>query len=314
MNLNPEQFEEMLAAYALDVLEPEERTAFEAQLAAAPQYQAQLSAYENMLASLATLTPAVAEPVGHRERMMAKLNAATAAAPASETTPATVQATAGVPLPAILPPTARKSPQPGMMQASAGGPIPTLPPTARKSPQPGMMQRITAWFSQPGRASLAVAGLSLVLVIGMVFWNLGLQSDVTKYQQQANNTANQMAQVQAAVDLLGQPGTVVKALPGNNTTAYSQLIANDSQKRGVLLAYNLQPVTSDKTYEFWLLDKSGNPIPAGTFNVDQSGKGVLNVNMPKDVPMSNLSAGAVTIEPAGGLPKPTGKILMVGNF
>ncbi len=290
MNLNAEQFEEMLAAYALDVLEPQERTTFEAQLAAKPEYQAQLSAYEQMLASLATLTPAVAEPVGHRERMMAKLNAAPAAAPARATAPAMAQATAGVPLAAIL------------------------PPTARKSPQPGMMQRITAWFSLPNRPGFALAGLSLVLVIGLIFWNLGLQSDVTRYQQQVNTSANQMAQVQAAVDLLGQPGTVVKALPGNKTTAYSQLIANDSQKRGVLLAYNLQPVTSDKTYEFWLLDKSGNPIPAGTFNVDQTGKGVLNVNMPKDVPISNLSAGAVTIEPAGGLPKPTGNILMVGNF
>ncbi len=282
-NLNPEQFEEMVAAYALDVLEPEERAAFEAQLAAAPQYQAQLSAYEQMLASLATLTPAVTEPDGHSERMMAKLNAAPAMSPAQVAAPAMIKTAISVPLTVVL------------------------PPTARKSPQPGMMQRIAAWFSQPGRASLALAGLSLVLVIGMVFWNLGLQTDVARYQQQASTTA-------AAVDLLGQPGTVVKALPGNNTTAFSQLIANDTQKRGVLLAYNLQPVASDKTYEFWLLDKSGNPIPAGIFNVDQSGKGVLNVSMPMDMPMSNLSAGAVTIEPAGGLPKPSGKPVVVGNF
>lgn len=380
MNLNPEQFEEMLAAYALDALEAEERADAEAQLDAAPQYRTQLFAYEEALAGLAALTPLVAEPVGHRERMMAKLNAAPDPSRATEAAPATMLAAIPMPNPALppsaagaetdtttmqaaiampnpaLPPTSRKSPQPSMMQAAAGVPNPALPPTARKSPQPSMMQRIASWFSVAGHPSFAAAALSLVLAIGLIFWNLGLQADVTKYQQQATSVAaerdqlkGQMAQLQqqtdqlrgqltqaqgdltalknnfdtaqselnqlqSAADLLGQPSTVIKALPGNKNTAFSQLIANDQQSRAVLLAYNLNPAPKDKTYEFWFLDKSGTPIPAGLFNVNESGKGVLTVTMPSGVPISELAAGAVTLEPAGGVPKPTGNILIVGNF
>lgn len=318
MNLNPEQFEEMLAGYALDVLEPDERAAVEGQLAGAPQYQAQLFAYEEALAGLAALTPAVAEPVGHRERMMARLNAAPAVA--TEFAPATMQTAASVPLP-----------------------VAALPPTTRKSPQPGMMQRIAGWFSVPGRPGFAVAAASLALAIGLIFWNIGLLGDRDKYQQQAAAVATerdqlkgqiaqlqpqlaqaqgdlkaaqtQLGQTQAAVDLLGQPNTIVKALPGkNNQPAFGQLIANSQQGRGVLFAYNMQPVASDKTYEFWLVDKSGTAIPAGTFNVNDSGKGILNVTMPQNVPISDLAAGAVTIEPAGGLPRPSGEMVIVGNF
>ncbi len=324
MNLNAEQFEEMLAAYALDVLEPDERAAFEAQLAVEPQYRAQLLAYEEMLAGLATLTPTVEEPVGHRERMLTKLTAA--------------------PAPVASPAAAAIEAAPTMAQRAADT-LPTTPaltPTLRQAPQPVMMQRIAGWFSLPGRPSFAAAALALVLAIGLIFWNLGLQADVNKYQQQTTSAAaerdalkgqmaqvqqqldqakgkvdaaqTQLGQLQAAVDLLGQPNTVVKALPGNNNSAFSQLIANDQQHRAMLFAYHLEPNPKDKTYEFWFIDKGGTQIPAGIFNVDESGKGVLTVQMPGGMSMSDLIEAGVTMEPAGGLPKPTGQMVIAGHL
>jgi anti-sigma-K factor RskA len=334
MNLSAEQFEELLVAYALDALEPEERALVEAQLAATPDYNRQLVAYEEMLAGLAALSPTVTEPVGHRERMMARL----AAAPQGAATPPPLAQATPVALPAVPPATLTAQP--------ARRPAPHIDP----APQPGFIERLAGWFSAPGRISVATTAAALVLVIGMIFWNLSLQGSVntlandrdqvrgqmtqltqqaTQLQQQLTQTQGdkqalqtqlqtaqqQLGQFQTAENLLGQPGTVVKALPSkDNQPAFSQFIANDSLKQAVLFAYNMQPVSASQTYEFWLVPKQGNPIPAGTFNVKDDGKGVLNVNMPKDVPMGNLAAGAITVEPAGGLPQPSGQMVIVGNF
>ncbi len=90
MNQSTEQFEELLVAYALDALEPEERTMVEDQLSASPEYRRQLAAYTDMLAGVAALSPAVEEPAGHRERMMAKLNVAPAAEAAPSPAPVIV--------------------------------------------------------------------------------------------------------------------------------------------------------------------------------------------------------------------------------
>lgn len=336
MNQSAEQFEELLVAYALDALEPEERTMVEEQLSASPEYRRQLAAYEDTLVGLAALSPVVEEPVGHRERMMAKLNVAPAAQAALATTPEA----APTMLAATPAPTDERIVRPSELMS----------PHPRRAPEPGIIERIAAWFSAPGRISLATTAVALVLVVGMIFWNLSLQGSVnalaaerdqvrgqmTQLQQQAttlqqqlgqaqgdkqalqtqlNTMQQQLGQFQAAETLLGQPTTVVKPLPGkDNRPDFSQFIANDNLKQAVLFAYNMQPVSADKTYEFWLVPKQGNPIPAGTFNVQDDGKGVLTVNMPKDVPMSNLAAGAVTVEPAGGLPQPSGTMVIVGNF
>jgi anti-sigma-K factor RskA len=52
-------------------------------------------------------------------------------------------------------------------------------------------------------------------------------------------------------------------------------------------------------------------MSAGVFDVDAEGRAELEVSdMPVDVPIAGL---AVTLEPRGGLPAPSGKILLHGK-
>ena len=84
-----------------------------------------------------------------------------------------------------------------------------------------------------------------------------------------------------------------------------------SQKagRGIVVAGNLAPLPEGKQYELWVFS-NGKPVPAGVFDADPSGRAIFE--------SSDLSAitsaenFAVTVEPRGGVPAPTGPIILLG--
>ena len=64
-----------------------------------------------------------------------------------------------------------------------------------------------------------------------------------------------------------------------------------------------------RTYQLWFI-KDGKPVPSVTFNVAPAGDAVVSqVSVPAE---GQLSAAAVTEEPAGGSPQPTTPVLLVG--
>ena len=84
-----------------------------------------------------------------------------------------------------------------------------------------------------------------------------------------------------------------------------------SQKsgRGIVVAGNLAPLPPGKQYELWVFSK-GKPVPAGVFDADASGRAIFES---PDLSAAGLAENfAVTIEPQGGVPAPTGPIVLVG--
>ena len=73
---------------------------------------------------------------------------------------------------------------------------------------------------------------------------------------------------------------------------------------------NLHSLSSDHTYELWLIPTVGNPVDIGIFNTDTQGNGqVILTTLPQGL---TAKAFAVTIERAGGVPAPKGPMVLVG--
>jgi anti-sigma-K factor RskA len=77
-------------------------------------------------------------------------------------------------------------------------------------------------------------------------------------------------------------------------------------------AAGLKPPGPGRTYELWFITADQKKIPAGTFNVNEAGEGELVVQVPEGV--GALALAAVTDEPEGGVPQPTGKIHLAGTL
>jgi len=92
--------------------------------------------------------------------------------------------------------------------------------------------------------------------------------------------------------------------------ARARVFWSEKAKRGILLASNLQTLPSARQYELWAFD-NGKPVAAGVFDVDAQGRALF-----ESADLSSIAAAqnfAVTVEPRGGLPAPSGPVVLVGT-
>jgi anti-sigma-K factor RskA len=81
--------------------------------------------------------------------------------------------------------------------------------------------------------------------------------------------------------------------------------------RALFYAFDLPPVPADKTYELWWITEKEGPVQAGVFHPDAQGMGRVDASVPSDA--GAIQAAAVTVEVAGGVPKPQGPMVLLGN-
>lgn len=87
-----------------------------------------------------------------------------------------------------------------------------------------------------------------------------------------------------------------------------RLYVDPAAGRGVLVAGNLRPLPEDRVYQLWTI-RDGVPRSAGIF---RPGPGGGALHLVEEVPAQPPDAWAVTVEPAGGVPQPTGEMVLHG--
>jgi anti-sigma-K factor RskA len=118
-----------------------------------------------------------------------------------------------------------------------------------------------------------------------------------------------LAAYEGLVELIREPGTRVVTLRGlgPSSEAVGRLVWHE-RAGGQLIVAKLPPAPAGKAYELWTIAR-GKPRPAGVFQVDAAGGAVHRV-APTDGPVDVF---AVTLEPAGGVPTPTGPIVLASR-
>jgi anti-sigma-K factor RskA len=124
----------------------------------------------------------------------------------------------------------------------------------------------------------------------------------------ARAEARQAAQ---ALQILAAPSvrSVVLAGLGPTPQATGHTYVNPQTRDALFYAFNLPRLAEDKTYQLWFI-AGGKPVSAGIFAVDERGTGRLRVERVADV--KDIQAWAVTVEPSGGVPQPTGEMVLKG--
>jgi anti-sigma-K factor RskA len=263
---------DLAAAYALGALSPEEARAFETYLATSPEARREVAELRETAALLALSAPDAEPAPGLRARVLDA-----------------VSATKLRPLP----------------------PSPTVPPpvgaTRRRSP--------LLW------AALAAALLAAV-GLGLRAERLGdelarRRSDLAERDstiaEQARTLAAQgqrLATTDSTLASLLSPGVQLVQLTANgDPDPQIQLFWDRRHNTAVLHASKLRPVPAGRTYQLWFI-KDGKPVPSVTFDVAPAGEALVpQVTVPSE---GQISAAAVTEEPAGGSPQPTTPVLLVG--
>ena len=117
----------------------------------------------------------------------------------------------------------------------------------------------------------------------------------------------------ATLHLLSTPQVSLVRLAGLSPSpgASARLLWNPQARTGVLLTSGLPQTPRNRVYELWAI--AGNePVPAGIFDVDAAGHAFLR--LPPLPGPKHFDKFAVTLEPAGGVPKPTGPMHLLGSL
>ncbi|MER3523426.1 MAG: hypothetical protein C4326_04995 [Ignavibacteria bacterium] len=97
-----------------------------------------------------------------------------------------------------------------------------------------------------------------------------------------------------------------------NPVAYGKIIWDAEKGTAILHVSNLPPVPQDKDYQLWIV-KGGQKISAGVFAVRDTAANFFRIDNLAVTNPKEIGAFAVTLEPKGGMPQPTGEMYMLGT-
>ncbi len=183
------------------------------------------------------------------------------------------------------------------------------PETAHGSPAKG------------SRVSVATIGLGLALAASLVLL-VRSNSDRAEMQKTfaaANAERNTrldslrsalVSRDQFVASLTGPKVSVVGLTSGAAKSPRALMFWDKATNRWTFIAHNMPALAAGRTYQLWLVT-AGQKISAGTFSVTAAGDALVQATYALDA--NALKAVAVTEEPAGGVPQPTGAMVVVGT-
>ncbi len=186
-----------------------------------------------------------------------------------------------------------------------------------------------AIFGSAAAAALVAIAVSYALVTSRI-QNItaGTSNDIAalttriiEMQRNLDTTGDQLAALQAKVaqttDLtlasLGPDARVVRlaGLPAS-PSANGTVALSSSQGSAMLAVSGLPPTPDDKQYEVWWIGEKQGPLRAGVFDPLNQGATIVSLDPPP--PGEVVLASAITLEPRGGVDKPTGAMYLKGDF
>jgi anti-sigma-K factor RskA len=177
---------------------------------------------------------------------------------------------------------------------------------ARTQPEPAASGMFGRWWAVlvPVASAFALATILLWLHNEQLTRQLADLRETVQQQQQQLDESRHMVELMAARDTQVVSLAVQKGQPdGTARVVYNQ--------REGMMMYDgsLPPAPPNKSYQLWLVPMKGAPISAGVLTTTNGTPSHIMMKLPEGVP---AKAFAVTLEPAGGMPQPTGPMVLVG--
>jgi anti-sigma-K factor RskA len=276
-----------LPLYALGALDAEERVAVEAALADDAELARELREWRELVGLMALEAPSAAPP-DLKDKLLARVRGA---APVAVPTAA---------------PTATK-----VARRRLGG------WTAPLAAAAAAVFAIAAYREIGHRAELARANQTIAGLQGSVRTMQTTLDTVSATLKQREGDVNALrlalAQAQEALSVVQQPNLQMVALRETKDAppAAGHVLLSPPTGKALFYAFDLPPAPPDKVYELWWITEKDGPVRAAVFHPDERGIGRVEATIPTGA--GALQAAAVTVERAGGVPKPEGPMVLIGQ-
>jgi anti-sigma-K factor RskA len=191
-----------------------------------------------------------------------------------------------------------------MRQVRASAESPEVQRAQRKPDRAG------GFFGRWWAAAVLVPACILLLFVAGRLRNENerLSRDLAQEQATLQQRQKQLDEARHAQALLESKDTVSVALAQQPGMPKGDVRVMYNSKMGMAMCDGwVEPAPANKSYQLWLVPREGKPISAGMIE-----GGPINPWMVKLPQGMAAKAFAVTLEPAGGMPQPTGPMVLVG--
>ena len=180
----------------------------------------------------------------------------------------------------------------------------------------------------PRRALAFLSAAAAIVALALGLYAVSLQQRIRVLEEElraasarATDSQQQLVQYRVASDRLQQVRSILaspdlrridlagqKAAPGASGRAFW------SPAQGLVVAFDNLPATSlDRVYQLWVIPpgEGAAPISAALLDLQPDGRAIA-LGAPGTA--ARVGVVAVTLEPAGGVPAPTGDMIVVGTL
>jgi anti-sigma-K factor RskA len=197
-----------------------------------------------------------------------------------------------------------------------------------RTPEPAEPERVPSSLAapRPGRRPWFAFGLAFAILVMLVGFSVYVNSLFTTINHQNEYIATQQTQITSLVSELDRREAILGVLQSRrisivtmdglkvNPVGYGKIIWDQSRKIAILQVSHLPAVPAGKDYQLWVI-KDQKPISAGVFAVsnNKEEESFFKVQPIDLMDTMGINAFAVTLEPKGGVPQPTGEMYLLGK-
>lgn len=188
------------------------------------------------------------------------------------------------------------------------------PRAARSNVVPFSVPAKTGWSSSSKFAAIAASILFVALLASLVIiWreNQANRAETARLRSEMESVQKELNQKKELIGVLSAAGSRMTELaPTAIAPGAFAKIAYDKTGHAMLMAQGLPAAPPGRQYQLWFIvgDKK---MPGKTFSADAGGSGMIVDQVPESA--MNSAVFAITDEPMGGVPVPTGQIYLVSR-
>jgi anti-sigma-K factor RskA len=187
----------------------------------------------------------------------------------------------------------------------------SLGATSTRPSAPREAERAEGFFGN-WWAGILVPTMIVLAIISGVLWteNQKLDRQLASLRADVQQQQLQLQEAREVADLVTARDTMLVPLAAQPGMPKGAAHVMYNEKMGMLMYEGeLEPAPANKSYQLWLVPAKGSPISAGVFTPGADKSSHFMMKLPEGV---KPAAFAVTLEPSGGKPQPTGPKVLVG--
>ncbi|MCH8556743.1 MAG: anti-sigma factor [Balneolia bacterium] len=167
-------------------------------------------------------------------------------------------------------------------------------------------------------AAVILAAISL----GLAYFTLNLTDERNELQQVVEiqrlellNLEDRLLATERYLDIIGSRETYLVSMDGldPSPSGFGRIFFDPETQSALLQIAGLPATPADKDYQLWVI-RDGTPVSAGVFNVDDDERfRFYPIEQFVEADLAGVDAVAITLEPEGGMPQPTGEMFLLGT-